>query len=78
MCEPDELALRLALDPVSLRRKVAALQAQHSQTAGLIEAVGLERFAAWVAVEGFAAPAGVAAGVTAGVTGHDPAAAAAH
>jgi LmbE family N-acetylglucosaminyl deacetylase len=70
MCEPDELALRLALDPDSLRRKVAALQAQHSQTAGLIEAVGLERFSAWVAVEAFADPAGVA--------DHDPAAAAAH
>jgi LmbE family N-acetylglucosaminyl deacetylase len=56
MCEPDELALRLVLDPASLRRKLAALQAQASQTAGLIEAVGLDRFTAWVAVEGFADP----------------------
>jgi LmbE family N-acetylglucosaminyl deacetylase len=59
--EPDELALRLVLDPASLRRKVTALQAQASQTTGLIEAVGLERFSAWVAVEGFAYPAPVAA-----------------
>ena len=45
------------LDPDTLRRKVAALRAQESQTAGLIEAVGLERYTAWVAVEGFAEPA---------------------
>ncbi len=61
MCEPDELALRHVLDPANLRRKVAALQAQASQTAGLIEAVGLERYTAWVAVEGFAEPAPVPA-----------------
>jgi LmbE family N-acetylglucosaminyl deacetylase len=59
--EPEELALRLVLDPASLRRKVTALEAQASQTAGLIDAVGPERFAAWVAVEAFAAPAAVAA-----------------
>jgi LmbE family N-acetylglucosaminyl deacetylase len=59
--EPDELALRLLLDPASLRRKVTALEAQASQTAGLIEAVGLERFSAWVAVEAFAPPVTVAA-----------------
>jgi LmbE family N-acetylglucosaminyl deacetylase len=59
--EPDELALRLVLDPASLRRKVAALEAQASQTAGLIEAVGPERFSAWVAVEAFADPVSVAA-----------------
>ena len=61
MCEPDELALRLVLDPASLRRKVAALQAQASQTTGLIQAVGLDRFTAWVAVEGFADPVPAAA-----------------
>lgn len=55
-CTPEELALRLALDPASLRRKVTALQAQASQTTGLIEAVGLDRFTAWVAVEAFADP----------------------
>jgi LmbE family N-acetylglucosaminyl deacetylase len=59
--EPDELALRLVLDPASLRRKVTALEAQASQTAGLISAVGLQRFSAWVAVEAFAPPVTVAA-----------------
>jgi len=57
LLKPDELALRHVLDPGILRRKVAALRAQESQTAGLIEAVGLERYTAWVAVEGFAEPA---------------------
>lgn len=56
ICSRDELALRLVLEPEPLRRKVAALQAQTSQTAGLIGAVGLERFTAWVAVEVFADP----------------------
>jgi hypothetical protein len=37
---------------------VAALRAQASQTTGLIEAVGLDRFSAWVAVEAYADPAG--------------------
>ena len=57
-CEPEELALRHVLDGPTLTRKVAALQAQASQTTGLIEAVGLDRFTAWVAVEAYAdAPA---------------------
>ena len=55
--EPEELALRHVLDPTILRRKVAALLAQASQTTGLVEAVGIERFTAWVAVESFAEPA---------------------
>jgi LmbE family N-acetylglucosaminyl deacetylase len=57
ICDPQDAALRLLVDPDALRRKVAALQAQASQTAGLIEAVGLQRFTAWVAVEVFADPA---------------------
>ena len=57
ICEPQDVALRIALDPDSLHRKVAALQAQASQTAALIEAVGLERFRAWVSVEVFTDPA---------------------
>lgn len=61
LVEPDLLALRLALDPSTLRRKVTALQAQASQTGGLIGAVGLDRFTAWVAVEAFADPVPVAA-----------------
>jgi len=54
VCEPDALALRLELDGRLLRRKVEALQRQPSQSAGLIRAVGLARFAAWIAVECFA------------------------
>jgi LmbE family N-acetylglucosaminyl deacetylase len=57
ICAPEEVALRLPLDPDALRRKVAALQVQESQTAGLIQAVGLERFTAWVSIEVFADPA---------------------
>jgi len=57
ICAPHDVALRFPLGEDPLRRKVAALQAQASQTAGLIRAVGLERFTAWVAVEVFADPA---------------------
>ena len=56
ICAPEDVSLRLPLDPEALRRKVAALQAQESQTAGLIQAVGLERFTAWVSIEVFADP----------------------
>jgi LmbE family N-acetylglucosaminyl deacetylase len=59
ICDPAEVALRLPLDSDTLHRKVSALQAQASQTAGLIAAVGIDRFTAWVAVEVFADPAGV-------------------
>ena len=59
--EPEELALRHVLDRGTLHRKVAALRAQASQTTGLVEAVGLQRYTAWVAVEGFAEPAPVPA-----------------
>jgi hypothetical protein len=55
--EPEELTLRHVLEPTILRRKVAALLTQASQTTGLVEAVGIERFTAWVAVEAFAEPA---------------------
>lgn len=57
ICEPAELALRLVLPADLLRRKVDALQRQRSQSAALIGAVGLARFAAWVAIECFAEPA---------------------
>jgi LmbE family N-acetylglucosaminyl deacetylase len=56
ICERDEVALRLPLDGETLRRKVQALQAQTSQTSVLIDAVGLNRYSAWVAVEVFADP----------------------
>ena len=56
VCADDELDLLLELDGAVLDRKVAALLQQVSQTAGLVEAVGRERFRAWVASESFAEP----------------------
>jgi LmbE family N-acetylglucosaminyl deacetylase len=52
----DEVDLLLTLEGDALERKVAALVAQESQTAGILAAVGRHRFARWVAVERFAAP----------------------
>ena len=54
ICRPDELALRLELSGDLLRRKLAALRAHRSQTGLLIEHVGIDRYAAWVAAESFA------------------------
>jgi LmbE family N-acetylglucosaminyl deacetylase len=55
-CADDEIDLLVHLDQHALDRKVDALLTQVSQTAGLVEAVGIDRFRAWVAVEAFAAP----------------------
>ncbi|WP_433826006.1 PIG-L deacetylase family protein [Actinoplanes sp. CA-015351] len=49
----SSLALHLVLDPVTLDRKVRALTAQATQTAGLIGAMGADDYAAWVADEAF-------------------------
>ena len=54
ICEPEELVVDLALDGSELSRKVEALLCQASQTGGLVEAVGIDRFSAWVASECFA------------------------
>jgi LmbE family N-acetylglucosaminyl deacetylase len=56
VCADDEMDLLLQLDGGLLYRKVDALLCQVSQTGGLVAAVGLERFRAWVASEGFAGP----------------------
>jgi LmbE family N-acetylglucosaminyl deacetylase len=56
VCADDELAVLLRLDGLLLDRKVEALLHQASQTAGLVAAVGLERFRSWVAVESLAEP----------------------
>jgi LmbE family N-acetylglucosaminyl deacetylase len=56
VCADDELALLLELDDELLDRKVEALLRQWSQTGGLVEAVGLDRFRTWVSQEAFAAP----------------------
>lgn len=58
VCGPDEVELRLELTGELLERKLRALLSQASQTAGLVGAVGLDRFRAWVAAETFALPAG--------------------
>ncbi len=58
VCTPDEVEIRLELIGEQLERKVRALLSQPSQTSGLVDAVGLERFRAWVAAETFARPAG--------------------
>lgn len=54
MCDEDELSVHLELSGAALDRKVEALLRQPSQTAALVEAVGLDRFRAWVATECFA------------------------
>jgi LmbE family N-acetylglucosaminyl deacetylase len=51
-----ELALRVHLEGPALARKVSALLAQESQTAGAVQHAGRDRFAAWVATEHFAHP----------------------
>jgi LmbE family N-acetylglucosaminyl deacetylase len=51
----DRLAVDLELDPNTAARKVRALAAQTTQTAGLIAALGVDCYTAWVGVESFAA-----------------------
>jgi LmbE family N-acetylglucosaminyl deacetylase len=55
-CADHEMGLQLWLDGAALDRKVEALLRQKSQTGALVEAVGRERFARWVATESFAPP----------------------
>ncbi len=49
----DRLAIDLVLDPDTLARKVRALAAQTTQTAGVIEAMGIDTYAQWVSEEAF-------------------------
>ena len=51
--EQDRLSVDLALPPMVAARKVRALAAQTTQTAGLIEALGRERYTAWVSEESY-------------------------
>lgn len=53
--DESELAVHLRLDPVTLARKVQALAAQETQTAGVIAALGPADYASWVSDEGFVA-----------------------
>ena len=56
MVDPTEVRVHLALEGQLLDRKVAALVAQESQTAGLISWAGIARFRSWVSVEMLAEP----------------------
>ena len=49
----DQLAVATAPDPDVLDRKIRALAAQETQTAGLIDALGLAEYTAWAAEEAF-------------------------
>lgn len=49
----DRLAIDLRLDPGTAARKVRALRAQATQTAGLVAALGVEEYTAWVGAEFF-------------------------
>jgi LmbE family N-acetylglucosaminyl deacetylase len=49
----DELAVDLVLPPEVARRKFRALAAQETQTTGLITALGVNRYTAWVGDESF-------------------------
>ena len=49
----DQLAVDLDLDEDTVDRKVRALMAQVTQTAGLIDAMGLDRYTAWMSEESF-------------------------
>ncbi len=51
------LAVDLVLDPDTAARKVRALAAQTTQTTGLIAALGVDCYTAWVGDESFAVPA---------------------
>jgi LmbE family N-acetylglucosaminyl deacetylase len=53
IADPDRVAVDLLLDPQTAGRKVRALAAQATQTAGLIAAVGLERYTTLVGHEVF-------------------------
>jgi LmbE family N-acetylglucosaminyl deacetylase len=52
---PDEVALELRLDEDLSARKDAALRAQTSQTADLIELIGSQRYRDWCSSEAFVA-----------------------
>jgi LmbE family N-acetylglucosaminyl deacetylase len=57
------LAVHLRLDAATLDRKVVAMRAQASQTAGLIAAIGEDRLRDWWSTETFVSADSVAAGV---------------
>jgi LmbE family N-acetylglucosaminyl deacetylase len=56
MLPDDQIDLLLRPEGALLDRKISALLLQKSQTGGLVDAVGIERFRAWAADEAFALP----------------------
>jgi LmbE family N-acetylglucosaminyl deacetylase len=50
---PERLAVDALLEPEVAERKVRALAAQATQTAGLIKMLGVDRYTAWVGEESF-------------------------
>jgi LmbE family N-acetylglucosaminyl deacetylase len=50
---PEGLAVDVVLDPATADRKVRALAAQATQTAGLIGMLGVDRYTAWVGEESY-------------------------
>lgn len=61
VAESGDLAVDLLLDRVTAERKVRALEAQATQTAGLIAAMGRAVYRDWVAEEAFVDAASVSA-----------------
>ena len=66
---PEQLAVDVVLDPATAARKVRALDAQATQTTGLIATMGRDRYTAWVGEESYVeaarrppAPSGSVAG----------------
>ncbi len=55
---PRRIALELTLDDALADRKLVALRAQASQTAGLIAAMGEARYRQWISTEAFTTAAG--------------------
>lgn len=49
----EDVALEIQLDGALADRKLVALRAQASQTAGLVAAIGEQRYRAWIATEAF-------------------------
>lgn len=59
---PDEVVLTLSLDDALLDRKLAALRCQATQTAPVLDAMGVDAFRTWWRTETFRAPDSSAAG----------------
>ena len=66
---PEQLAVDAVLDPAVAARKVRALDAQATQTTGLITTMGRDRYTAWVGEESYVEAARRPASQNRAVTG---------